>query len=204
MSNVESDRPSTRKVSAWLAILGIVLGVSFISWGINKYLVDQAIEEGRPRAEERTAQRERHDKAQARVDTLETVLGELSARLDENPTDSMLVISAANIAYDLARYAEAERYYNLFLENIDPSNVAARIDLSFVTFQQGRTEEAFEMLHKVIKQEPSNQTAMFNLAYLYDQSGQQEEALDWMTKCRDADPTSQLGKQAIQVIESIE
>jgi tetratricopeptide (TPR) repeat protein len=189
-------------MTPWLVIIGIVMAVTAISYSVYRLRVSYAVEEGRPKVEAREAQRNEEARAQARTDTLETLLAELRSRIDAAPQDSMLVISAANIAYDLGRFDEAERYYTLFLENIDPGNVSARIDLSYVIFRNGRQEEALGMLHDIIRRDPRQQTAMFNLAYLYDQSGEPDKAVQWMENVVKADPESALGKRARQVLDS--
>jgi len=202
MSPDTTDRPSKdRPVAAWLGIIGIVLSIAAITFSVHRYLVNKAVEEGRPVAEQHDAERTAQDQAQARQDTLRQLLTELSARVETSPDDSMLVISAANIAYDLGNFEEAERFYRLFLDNIDPHSNSARIDLSYVVFRQGRTEEAFDMLNMIIKKAPSNQTAMFNLAYMYDQAGQSDKAVQWMQRVVKTDPNSELGQRAQMILE---
>ena len=200
VSEPSNDGP----VTAWLVIVGLVIGVSSLTFGIHRYLVGQAVEEGKPKAEQRLAERTAQDRAQARTDTLQQLLTELSSRVKDHPDDSMLVISAANIAYDLGNFEEAERFYRLFLDNIDADNVSARIDLAYVVYRIGRKDESFTMLHDIIAKNPSNQTAMFNLAFMYDQEGQPDKAKEWMKKCQAADPNSALGQRATQVLSNIE
>ncbi len=184
-----------------MAILGIVLSVSAVSFSVHRWIVSAATEEGRPIAEQRQAQRELQERQAARIDTLTSLLGVLELRLQEKPYDSMLVISAANVAYDLKEYEQAETYYRRFIDSIDSDNPAARIDLSFVVFQSGRQEEAIGLLENVVERYPNNQTAMYNMAYLLDQMGRSTEAVSWMTRCRDADPDSPLGRQAASILE---
>jgi len=184
-----------------MAILGIVLGVSAVSFSIHRWIVSDAVEVGRPIAEQRTAQREQQQQMAARTDTLKSLLGVLELRLRERPLDSMLVISAANVAYDLGMDEQAEMYYRRFIDSIDSDNPAARIDLSYVVFRSGRQDEAIGLLENVIERYPSNQTAMYNMAYLLGQMGRSSDAISWMTRCRDVNPDSPLGRQAASILE---
>ena len=184
----------------WISILVIVVGVAGLSFSIHRWIVSEGIEEGRSIAEERTAQREQQASAAARIDTLTSLLGVLELRLADKPLDSMLVISAANVAYDLGRYELAETMYRRFIDSIDTQNTAARIDLAYVVFRGGRQDDGVDILKDVLKRDPSDQTAMFNMAYMLDQMGRTDEALKQMMACRDADPDSQLGQQAAAII----
>lgn len=187
-----------------MTILGIVLSVSAISFSVHRWIVNDAIEEGRPIATERTAQREAQEREAARTDTLTSLLGVLELRLQEKPLDSMLVISAANVAYDLGQFEQAETYYRRFIDSIDTDHPAAQIDLSYVVFRSGRQEEALGLLETVIERYPKNQTAMFNMAYMLDQLGRPSDAVSWMERCRDVNPDTPLGRQAASILEQQE
>lgn len=184
-----------------IAILSLVVVVAAASFSIHRWIVGQATEEGRPIAEQRATQRAEQQRQAERADTLTSLLTVLEQRLEERPLDSMLVISAANVAYDLGRYDLAERYYRRFIDSIDPANPAPRIDLAYVVFREGRENEALDLLHEVLRRFPTDQTAMFNMAYMMDQLGRTAEATTWMEQCRDANPTSPLGRQAAQILE---
>lgn len=185
----------------WLLILTIAAIVAGTSFGIHRWTVSEAIEEGRPTADRRNVERTQQQQAAARIDTLTNLLTVLEQKLEERPLDSMLVISAANVAYDLGNFEKAERYYRTFLEKIDPNNTNAKVDMSFVVFQAGRRDEAIQILRDVVAAEPKNQIAMYNLAYMLDQTGDAAGSMDMMKKVRDADPTSQLGQQAAALLK---
>ena len=188
----------------WMAILGIVLGVSAISFSVHRWILSEATEEGRPIAEQRAEQRATQERQIARTDTLTSLLGVLEQKLQDEPLDSMLVISAANVAYDLGDVERAERYYRRFIDSIDSENPAPRIDLSYVVFRDGREDEAIGLLEDVIERYPDNQTAMFNMAYMMDQMGRTDEAISWMERCRDTNPDTPLGRQAASILEQQE
>lgn len=195
-----SERPQSA-LKLWIGAVGIVLFVAGVSFGVQRYLVDQATEEGRPVAEQRAAQRAEQQAQQERTDTLEKMLLMVQQRLEDSPLDSMLVISAANIAYDLGAFAVAEVYYNRFLDSIDPRNTAAAIDRAFVVFKQGRHSDAEGMLQRIIDADPRNQTAMYNMAFMTYERGQVEESRMWMERVVAADPSSQIGKTAAEVLK---
>ncbi len=197
-------------VGAVAAIVGIVLLVSGTSFGISRYIVTKNTDAARPIAEERNKQRQLQSQAaqqqkaqQERTSKLEGLLQELEDRMKQTPTDSMLVISAANMAYDLQQYQKAETYYRMFLEKIDPKNVNARIDLAFVVFQSGREAEGLGILRSVIGSQPSNQTALYNAAYLYSQSGNKDSAAYFLETCVRVDPNSEAGRNAAAVLQQL-
>ena len=191
----------------WYSSVVAVLAVSAATFGVHRHLVDSAIEKAAPLIAKRDSIRVasgesalESKRAAAHRDTLENLLTIIEQELQKHPADSMLIISAANTAYDLEKFDVAEHYYRLFLEKIDHSSILARIDLAYVTFRNGNIDTSISMLRNVIKKEPTNQMAMFNLAYIYDQTGKPELAKTWIKKCRDANPNSQLGRQADAIL----
>jgi tetratricopeptide (TPR) repeat protein len=185
----------------WLLIVGIVVVVAGTSFAVHRWTVSEAVEAGRPTAERRTTERTTQQQKAARVDTLVNLLTVLEQKLVDRPMDSMLVISAANVSYDLGQFDKAERYYRRYIDKIDNSSIPAQIDLAFVIFQQGRKDEAADLLRSIISRDPKNQTAMYNLAYMLDQMGDAKGSKEMMQQVRDADPTSQLGRTAKQLLK---
>lgn len=191
----------------WYSAVVAVLAVSAATFGVHRHLVDSAIKEAAPLIAKRDSIRVASGesaleakRAAAHRDTLENLLTIIEQELQKHPADSMLIISAANTAYDLEKFDVAEHYYRMFLENIDNTSILARIDLAYVIFRSGNIHKSISMLRDVIKKEPTNQMAMFNLAYIYDQTGKPELAKTWIKKCRDANPNSQLGRQADAIL----
>ena len=185
----------------WLLIVGIVVVVAGTSYTVHRWTVSEAVEAGRQTAERRTAERTMQEQKTARVDTLVKLLTVLEQKLVERPLDSMLVISAANITYDLGQFDKAERYYRTYIDKIDNSSVPAQIDLAYVIFQQGRKDEAADLLRSIISRDPKNQMAMYNLAYMLDQMGDSKGSKEMMQNVRDVDPTSQLGQTASALLK---
>ena len=196
-----STEPRSAAMSwRWVMALAIVVGVASASFAVNRVIINNAIEEGKPLAEEREAQRSATVAQQQRADTLQQMLQIIDERLKTAPLDSMLVISAANIAYDLGAYALAERYYNRFIDSIDPSNTAAAVDRAFVVFQQGRHAEAEAQLQRLIDTNPRNQTAMYNMAFIMHELGRIDDARRWMQRVVSVDASSELGRTAAEVL----
>ena len=184
----------------WFIAVATVIGVSAASFAVHRSIVSDAVQEGKPIAEKREADREEQLRVKARTDTLQLLLSKIEEGLAEHPFDSLMVISAGNTSYDLQQYDKAERYYRRFLENIDNSHASVKIDLGFVVFQQSRPDEAMVIVKSVIDADPSNQTAIFNMAYMLEQQEEVEEAYGWLERCRDVNPDSPLGKQATAVL----
>lgn len=191
----------------WLIALLVIAGVGGVSFGVSRWLTSRAVEEGRELIDERT-------KLQAipavdpevakRKAMLESMLKVVEQKLVERPADSMLLISAGNMSYDLGLFEPAERYYKIFLEKVDPANLRVRIDYAYVVFQIGRKDDGLAIMKKIIKQHPTDQTALYNLGVMYIQLNRMDEALKAMKACRDAAPESDLGKRAAMAVTQLE
>lgn len=195
----------------WLLALVVTVAVSATSFGIHRWMVSQAAEEGAPKAAERAEQRRAFaeqaaaaDSAARRDSSLSVLLAELEDSITTHTTDSMLIVSAGNIAYRLRRWSTAEKHYRAFLNNIDSRNAEVRIDLAYCVFQQDRPDEAITMLKSVVDRDPQNQMAMFNLGVMYVQMNNPDEAKVWFIKCRNANPATEIGQRAANAITSLE
>lgn len=193
-----------------LLIVAVVMVVAGSSFGLSRMLINNAVEAAKPLADERNTQREQMLKAEqqqmmlhARQDTLTTLLTRLEEKLQQSPTDSMLLISAGNIAYDLQQYGKAEKHYETFLRSYNVNQNAVRIDYGFTVFQNGKQQEGIGILRQVLRSEPTNQTALFNLAYMYQQQGNADSTKALLTACKNSDPTSAIGKNAAAVLEQL-
>lgn len=199
---------STTSIALW-ATVGVLL-IAGTSFGINRWLVQQAVEAGKPKADSIAAAQhaasapEEDPQVEARRKQLSNLLDTVEVKLRNTPTDSMLVISAANLAYDLGDFEKAERYYSTFLEKIDPKNAQVTIDYGFVLFQRGKVDEGIAKVEGVVKSQPKNQTALYNLGIMHIRSNKPESALEWMKRCQKADPSSDVGKRAAAVIETLQ
>ncbi|MBC8125229.1 MAG: tetratricopeptide repeat protein [Candidatus Kapabacteria bacterium] len=186
-----------------LALL-IVLLVGGGSYAISRYVISGNIEKGKGLAEQRAAERSRQQGAASRQTTLTNLLTSLEDSLQTRPLDSMLLISAANISYDLEQFDKAAQYYDRFLKEIDPSNAAIRIDYAYSLYKTGKQAEGKSVLEGIIKKDSRNQAALLNLAVMFAQDRQFDEALKWFKRCKDVDPTSDLGKRAAMAIAQLE
>jgi len=194
---------------AILASVGVLV-IAGTSYGINRVLVQQAVEEGKPKADSiaaaqhATSAPEEDPQVEARRLQLTRLLDTVEVKLQATPRDSMLVISAANLAYDLGDFDRAERHYRTFLEKIDPKNAQVTIDYGFVLFQLGRADEGIAKVEGVVKRQPTNQTALYNLGIMHIRSNKPETAVTWMKRCQSVNPTSDVGKRAAAVLETLQ
>ncbi len=193
----------------WLIALLVIAGVGGASFGISRWLNAQAIEAGQIVIDERKKAHSAPTPAadpevEKRKAMLESMLKVVEQKLVERPADSMLLVSAGNMSYDLGLFEPAERYYKAFLENVEPNNLRVRIDYAYVVFQNGRKDEALAIMKKVIKQHPKDQTALYNLGVMYIQAKNPDEALKAMKACRDAAPETELGKRAAMAVIQLE
>lgn len=186
-----------------VAVIGVLV-IAALSFGITRWQISQAQSEGKAKADSAATANAPMLAEQARRDTLSRLLDTLTAKADQFPNDSMLVVSAANIAYNLERFDVAERFYQRFLDSIDPKNVDVTIDYAYSVFMNGRTRQAIGILEDVIKRQPRNQAALYNLGILHLRSESTDKGLEWMRRCRDADPASDIGRRAANVITTLE
>lgn len=194
----------------WLLALLVIAGVGGASLGISRWLTSKAVEDGQVvRAERKKAegamQPEGADPEVAkRKAMIESMLKIVEQKLAEHPADSMLLVSAGNMSYDLGLFEPAEKYYKTFLEKVEPENLRVRIDYAYVVFQNGRKDEALTIMKKVVKQHPKDQTALYNLGVMYIQLKRFEDALKTMKACRDSGPDTDLGKRSAAAVIQLE
>ncbi|MBU3742278.1 MAG: tetratricopeptide repeat protein [Candidatus Kapabacteria bacterium] len=186
-----------------MAVVGVVV-LAAASYGISRWQFAGAQADGKAKADSAAAANAPMRAEQARRDTLERLLATVMGRAEQMPNDSMLVISTANIAYNLERYDVAERFYRRFLDSVDPSNVNVQIDYAYSVFMNGRMKDAVAVLDGILKRTPKHQAAMYNLGILYLRSNDTERGLQWMRKCRDADTSSDVGKRAAELVTTLE
>ena len=186
-----------------VAVAGVLL-VAGVSFGITRWQISDARAAGKAKADSAAAANAPMLAEQAKRDTLERLLNTVMERAQSMPNDSMLVISAANIAYNLERYDVAERFYRRFLDSIDAGNVNVRIDFAYTVYMNGRMDEAVGILQGILARAPKNQAAMYNLGILYLRSDDTERGLQWMKKCRDVDSTSDVGQRAANLVTTLE
>lgn len=177
-------------------IVGILLVaiISVSSFSIHRYIVNDRIAEHAVSV----------PAADGRVARLDSVLAMVMIELQSKPNDSMLIVSAANMAYDLGRFDTAATLYQRFLADIDPGNTPVKIDYGYTLFMSGHPERGMAVIEGVIESEPRNQTAMYNIAILYARSGDFLLAKEWMERCITADSTSGIASNARDVLSRIE
>ena len=205
------EKTSGTSLKMWMLALVAVFGIAAATFSVHRYLVDKTIADAKPKTEERNREIEKSRNREKvaedqlrqekmRTDTLVELLGNIEKVLVDRPMDSLLVLRAANICYDLGQFEKAEKYYRRFIKDIDNSSVSARIDLAYVVFMAGRKDEGVTLLKDVLRRDPKNQMAMFNLAFMFDQLGDKEKAKEWIEKCAKVDSTSTLGRNAKRIL----
>lgn len=182
----------------------IVCSVSATSYGISRYIISEDIAKGLPLAAERRAQIEKEQKNQERAQKLHDGLALIEKKLAERPTDSLLLITAANFAYQAEAFEKAQKYYKQYLEFVDPKNVGVQIDYAAVLTGGGKTDEAITILKGIIDADSKNQMALFNLGLVYVQLQDVENAKLWMKKCRAVSDTSAIGSRALSVLQALD
>jgi tetratricopeptide (TPR) repeat protein len=181
----------------------IVLIVGLGSWGLSRMAISADVDAGRETALQRSTQRHAEEESVARERKLTSLLATIEDSLAARPLDSMLVVSAANISYDLGQFDKASRYYRRFLDAIDPAATAVRVDYAYCLFQTGKQDEAIAELEGVIRSEPKNQSALFNIAVMYTQLSKVDMATMWFKRCEQADPSSPIGQRASAALEEL-
>jgi cytochrome c-type biogenesis protein CcmH/NrfG len=187
-----------------LALAGIlVVGVAAISWSVNYLVVDAARDAGKLKADSLAAAQKQPQEADPQRARKEELLVSIEKALVERPTDSMLVISAANVAYDLKRFDVAVRHYKVFLGTIDPDNIAARIDYGYAVFSAGNQQEGIAIVEAVVRRDPSNQTALYNLAMMAFQMDKVDDGTQWLDRCIKAGPDTPIGERAARTLQAV-
>jgi tetratricopeptide (TPR) repeat protein len=193
--------------AAIIIAAGIAAGGSY---AIVRYRVAQDVETGKGLAEQRASQQREQklaDSLQVRMEqrkrSLTGLLRVVEDSLRARPLDSMLLISAGNISYDIGEFDKAVRFYRSFLTSVDPSNTMVRIDYAYALYASGKQTEGIDEMKRVISRAPTNQAALLNLAAMYGQMNQLDEAVVWFTKCRDVNASTDYGKRASMALDEI-
>jgi tetratricopeptide (TPR) repeat protein len=193
--------------AAIIVAAGLVAGGSY---AVVRYRVAQDVETGKGLATERAAQKREQQLADSlqqrmtkRKQSLSGLLRVVEDSLRARPLDSMLLISAGNISYDIGEFDKAVRFYRSFLTSVDPGNTMVRIDYAYAMYASGKQTEGIDEMKRVIARAPTNQAALLNLAAMYGQMNQLDEAVVWFTTCRDVNPTTDYGKRASLALDEI-
>lgn len=193
--------------AAIIIAAGIAAGGSY---AVVRFRVAQDVETGKGLAEQRASQQREQqlaDSLQVRMEqrkrSLSGLLRVVEDSLRARPLDSMLLISAGNISYDIGEFDKAVRFYRSFLTSVDPSNTMVRIDYAYALYASGKQSEGIDEMKRVISRAPTNQAALLNLAAMYGQMNQLDEAVVWFTKCRDVNASTDYGKRASMALDEI-
>jgi tetratricopeptide (TPR) repeat protein len=199
-------KPTTLAVAIFTAA-GIAAGASY---GIVRFRVAEDVKQGKAIADERAARKQEQqlaDSMQIRIvkrrRSLTGLLRVVEDSLRARPLDSMLLISAGNISYDIGEFDKAVRFYRSFLTSVDPGNTMVRIDYAYALYASGKQTEGIDEMKRVISRAPTNQAALLNLAAMYGQMNKFNEAVEWFTRCRDVNASTDYGKRASMALDEI-
>jgi cytochrome c-type biogenesis protein CcmH/NrfG len=184
----------------------IAVGVAAISWTTHYMVVADSREKGDAKRKADSvaaaAQQPQEDPA-LRARKVE-LLERLEKALVDHPKDSMLIISAANAAYDLQRFDLASKYYKVFIETIDGANESVHIDYGYAVFSMGEQQRGLDIVEDVVRRDPKNQTALYNLAIMTFQMQNADAAASWLKKCIDAGPNTPIGERAARTLQALQ
>lgn len=186
--------------------VGIASSVAAISWTSHYMVVENNREKGKEKLKADSvaaaAQQPQEDPSlRARKEEL---LERLEKALVDHPKDSMLIISAGNAAYDLQRFDLAAKYYKVFIETIDGSSAAVRIDYGYAVFSTGEQQKGLDIVEDVVRRDPKNQTALYNLAIMSFQMKDTDAAAAWLKKCIEAGPDTPIGERAARTLQALQ
>lgn len=130
--------------AAIIIAAGIAAGGSY---AVVRYRVAQDVEKGAGLANQRAEQQREQqlaDSLQVRMEqrkrSLTGLLRVVEDSLRARPLDSMLLISAGNISYDIGEFDKAVRFYRSFLTSVDPGNTMVRIDYAYALYASGNRQ----------------------------------------------------------------
>ncbi|MEE9613628.1 MAG: tetratricopeptide repeat protein [Thermodesulfobacteriota bacterium] len=130
----------------------------------------------------------------------QVILGDLMARLDENPEDAELISRVADTYFGMRRFEDASEYYKRAIK-INPDDVDSYNDLALSSHYMGLSVEGLKYVEDGIAKNPYYQriwlTKGFILAYGL---GNQVAAVEAWEKVVKIDPETQVAKAAADFI----
>ncbi|MFH1998659.1 MAG: sulfatase-like hydrolase/transferase [Planctomycetota bacterium] len=116
-------------------------------------------------------------------------LADLEKLLDEEPENSHVLITLADMYKEMGRMDMAETYFKRHLE-IRPNDSEALTNLSKVLQIQGKTDEAIETLDTICKLYPwEERNVVYNIALIRMERGESEQAEKLLLRAVELDPT---------------
>lgn len=128
-------------------------------------------------------------------------LDELLKDLQKNPDDRRLIVSVANLYYDVGKYDKALFYYNSAIQKNDKEPDII-IDAAVCYFNLGDYVKAQDFVERALKINPEHTIGLFNLGIILSARGQEEKAAGIWKKVLDIAPNSPQAGQIRQMLNS--
>lgn len=123
----------------------------------------------------------------------------LTRAYEKNPKDYNLILSLANIYFDLSQYKDdaeslkkSREFYDKALV-IKPTDADVRTDfgLTYLLANPPENEKAVAEFNKALKINPKHEKTLQNLAQAMIAMGKNKEAQDFINKLKDVNPTNE-------------
>lgn len=127
----------------------------------------------------------------------------MKALQDENYPKSGPYFNLARLAYIQKSYEESRALARKSLM-LAPKEAGPRLMYAMSLEQLGETEDAVDAYREVLRFNPNNVEAGFRLGVILLARGQPCEAREYFKRVIDADPLSDFGRQAIEMIKTVQ
>ncbi|RMD98870.1 MAG: zinc-ribbon domain-containing protein [Calditrichaeota bacterium] len=127
----------------------------------------------------------------------------LRETLKKNPQDTTALLVLGEMYEIASRFDEARDYYTRYLK-INADNLDVQMRVANIYFRQKNYAAAEDLLKKVLAKQPNNAYALFNYALTLHFIGDIDGAIANWKKAIQADPNGEIGKQAMQAIQTAE
>lgn len=115
-------------------------------------------------------------------------------------TNPQLLRQRADRLFVEQRYAEALPVYRRLLV-LRPGDAEAHNDLGLALFYTGDSAGAIASLETAIAKDPTLQRAWLTFGFINLQTGRPDAATTALGRARDLDPASEIGKEAVRLLE---
>jgi cytochrome c-type biogenesis protein CcmH/NrfG len=190
-----------------ILVLGFIVVVSALSFGIRRYTIEQDKKIGEKKiAEQAQQQAQSNPHSENEMDILKRAaqsVGMLRDSLKKNPTDTSLIFPLASALVAARDTAGAIEQYKRYVTQVAPENIAAKSDYAYLLFETGKKSEGFALMKNVLKTDPKNQIALYNMGVMFYKERNFEQAIRYMSDVVLADSSSQLGVQAKMAVTDL-
>jgi tetratricopeptide (TPR) repeat protein len=122
--------------------------------------------------------------------------------LARDSTDVEATIEYANVLYDTANWAQAQKYYARAIA-MDSSRVTAIVDMGVCYYNQGDASRAEELFLLALAREPAQPVALFNLGVVSERRGESEAALKYFHRSLESGPSEAMKEEIVHRMQGI-